>query len=121
MESGIHRFLCSTCHHQFHFANLILKVEYPPPYKCIFWGYSRADKTSTNQLINVIDWERLFRNITVDSQVSELNDPLLNIYSSYIPNKPVLCDDEHPPWMASRIRTPFEIKTMLTNNILLQK
>ena len=110
MESGILISVCSKCHHQFYFAKLILKVEYLPPYKRMFWGYSRADKASKNQVINVIDWERLFRNITVDSQVSELNDLLLNIYSSYIPNKPVLCDDKYPPWMTSGIRTPFEIK-----------
>ena len=46
----------------------------------------------------------------MESQVSELNDLLLNIYSNYIPNKTVLCDEEDPPWMTNGIRTFIEMK-----------
>ena len=99
MESGVHSSLSSTCHHEIVFAKLNLKVEYPPPYERIFWDYSRDDKVSINRAINAIGWEELFANKTVESQVSELNDLLLNIYSNYIPNKTVLCDDKDSPWM----------------------
>ena len=44
----------------------------------------------------------------MESRVSELND--LNIYSNYIPNKTVLCDDRDPPWMTNGIRTIIEMK-----------
>ena len=57
-----------------------------------------------------LDWEDLFANKTVESQISELNDLLLNIYSNYIPNKTVLCDDKDPPWMTNGIRTVIEMK-----------
>ena len=40
-----------------------------------------------------------------------MNDQLLNIYSNYIPNKPVLCDDKDPPWMTNGVRTAIEMKT----------
>ena len=53
---------------------------------------------------------KLFLNKTVESQLSELNDLLLNIYSNYIPNKTVLCDDKDPPWMTNGIRTAIEMK-----------
>ena len=46
----------------------------------------------------------------MESQVSELNNLLLNIYSNYIPNKAVLCDDKDPPWMTNGIRTVIEMK-----------
>ena len=46
----------------------------------------------------------------MESQVSELNNLLLNIYSNYIPNKTVLCDDKDPPWMTNGIRTVIEMK-----------
>ena len=46
----------------------------------------------------------------MESQLSELNDLLLNIYSNYIPNKTVLCDDKDPPWMTNGIRTAIEMK-----------
>ena len=46
----------------------------------------------------------------MEFQVSELNDLFLNIYSNYIPNKTVLCDDKDPPWMINGIRTAIEVK-----------
>ena len=46
----------------------------------------------------------------MESQVSELNDLLLNIYSNCIPNKTVLCDDKDPPWMTNGIRAVTEMK-----------
>ena len=110
MESGFHCSLSSTCHHEIDFAKLNLKVEYPPPYERVFWDYSRADKASINRAINTIDWQERFANKTVESQVSEMNDLLLNIYSNYIPNKTVLCDDKDPPWMTNGIRTAIEMK-----------
>ena len=110
MESGVHSSLSSTCHHEIVFAMLNLKVEYPPPYERVFWDYSRADKASINRAINTIDWDELVANKTVESQASELNDLLLNIYSNYIPNKTVLCDEKDPPWMTNGIRTAIEMK-----------
>ena len=110
MESGVHSSLSSTCHHEIIFAKLNLKIEYPLPYDGVFWDYSRADKASINRAINAIDWEELFEHKTVESQVSELNNLLLNIYSNYAPNKTVLCDDKYPSWMTNGIRTVIEMK-----------
>ena len=104
--------ISSTCHHEIVFAKLNLKVEYPALNEHVFWDYSRADKTSINRAINVIDWNKVPANKTVESQVSELNDLLLNIYSNYIPDKTVLCDDKDPPWMNNGIRTAIEMKNI---------
>ena len=46
----------------------------------------------------------------MESQVSELNDLLSNIYSNYIPNKTVLCDGKDSPWKNNRKRTVIEMK-----------
>ena len=46
----------------------------------------------------------------MESQVSELNDLLLNIYSNYIPNTTVLCDDNDPPLITNGTRTTIEMK-----------
>ena len=115
MESGAHSSLSTTCHYEIVFAKLNLKAEYPPPYEHVFWDYSRADKASVNRAINAIDWDELFANKTVESQISELNDLLLSIYSNYIPNKTVLCDDKDPPWMTNGIRTAIEMKNNAYN------
>ena len=60
MESGANSSLSSTCHHEIVFAELNRKVEYPPPYKRVFWDYSGAGKVSINRAINAIDWEERF-------------------------------------------------------------
>ena len=111
MESVVHSSLSSTCHHDIVFAKLNLKVEYPPLYEHVFWDYSRTGKVSINRAINAIEWEELFANKPVESQMSELNNLLLNIYSKYIPSKTVLCDDKDPPWMTNRIRDVIKTKS----------
>ena len=94
MESGVHSSFSSTCHQEIVFAKLNLKVEYPAPYERVFWDYSRAEKASIIRTINAIDWVELFANKTVESQVDELNNLYLNIYSNCTPNKTVLRDDK---------------------------
>ena len=76
MESGVHSSLSSMCHHEIVFAELNLKVEYPPPYELVFWDYCRANKASMNWAIKAIDREELFANKTVESQLSDLTKPL---------------------------------------------
>ena len=76
MESGVHSSLSNMCHHEIVFAKLNLKVEYPPPNELVFWDYSRVSKASMNRAINALDWEELFANKTVESQLSELTKPL---------------------------------------------
>ena len=88
MESGVQSSLRSACYYEIIFTKLNLKVEYRPPYESVFWDYSRADKVSINRAINAIDWEELFANKT----------EIPSIYSNYIPNKAVLCDDKDPLW-----------------------
>ena len=111
-ESGVHGSLSSTCHHEIVFAKLNLMVQFPPPYERVFWDYCRADKASINRAINAFAniTVELFADKTVESHVSELNDLLLNIYSNYVPNKTVLCDDKNPPWMNNGITTVIEMK-----------
>ena len=46
----------------------------------------------------------------MESQVSELNNLILNSYSNYIPNKTVLYDDKDPSWETNGIRSVIEMK-----------
>ena len=89
IESGIHSSLCSTCHHQIVSVKLNLKIEYLSLYERIFWDYSRAGKASINLAFNAIDCEEICANKTLESQLSEPIDLLLNIHSNYIPKKTI--------------------------------
>ena len=39
INSGVHPSLHQNCHHHIIFAQIDLKVYYPPPYKRLFWDY----------------------------------------------------------------------------------
>ena len=59
-ESGVHPSLHPKCHHQIVFANLNLKVEYPPLYEFLIWDYKNADIPSINRAIDIFDWGNSF-------------------------------------------------------------
>ena len=46
----------------------------------------------------------------MEPQVSEMNNLIFSIYSSYIPNRTVLCDNKDPPWVANGIRAAIEME-----------
>ena len=72
--------------------------------------YPRAGKASINLAFNAIDCEEICANKTLESQLSELIDLLLNIHSNYIPKKTDLCDDNDQSWMTNGIRIAIEMK-----------
>ena len=47
-----------------------------------------------------------------------MNDLLLNIFSNYIPNKTVLCDDKDPPWVINGVRTAIKMKNKPYNEYI---
>ena len=54
------------------------------------------------------NWERLFDNKDTNSQVTVLNETILNVFRNYVPNKYITIDDKDPVWMndiKSKIKT----------------
>ena len=64
----------------------------------------------TPQLVN---WDRLLDNKNVDSPVLLLNVTILNIFSSFVPNRYVTCDDKDPVWMNENIKSKIKPKNKL--------
>ena len=50
----------------------------------------------------------------MDSKVDILNETLLNIFWSYIPNKKIQCDYCQPPWMTNSIKRSLKESSKLT-------
>ena len=45
-----------------------------------------------------VNWHRLFaNNKTVYQQVNFLNDIILNVFTNFVPNKVITCDDRDSP------------------------
>ena len=107
MDSGVHATLHSKCHHQIIYAKLDLKIEYPPPYTCKIWNYSRSETDLINRSIESFNWSKLFSGKNVHEQVELFNKTLLNIFYNLIPNKIIVYDGRDPPWI------DYEIKKMI--------
>ena len=58
INSGVHPSLHQNCHHQIIFAQIILKVYYPPPYKQLVWDYRKANIDAINLAIKSFNWEK---------------------------------------------------------------
>ena len=57
---------------------------------------------------------RAFENLPVNEKVELLNETLLNIFGSYIPNKKIKCDYRQPPCMADNIKKTLKQRSKLT-------
>ena len=62
----------------------------------------------------------MFLNKNVHEQISIFNNTLMNIFSSYIPNKYITIDGRDPPWMDESIENKINLKMSLlkSNNLI---
>ena len=74
-----------------------MQVEYPPPYQRHVWNYAKANKDAILSALQTFDWHCLFANKTVYQQMNLLNDIILNVFTNFVPNKAITCDDRDPP------------------------
>ena len=66
----------------------------------------------------MIGWNFLFFNKNVHEQVSILNRTLMNVFSSFIPNKLVTFNDKDPPWMTPNLRDKINWKNSIYKDYL---
>ena len=104
MESGVHSYLHQNCHHQLIYAKNNLKVFYPPPYGREIWHYQLANVDLIQRAIEQFSWEKSFRNLNINEMVFLFNKTIKNIFSNFIPNETVTCDDRDPPWINTNIK-----------------
>ena len=56
-----------------------------------------------------MNWNFLFSNKSVHEQVTPFNQTLMNLFSNYIPSKPITVDD-NLPWMNESIKKKIMTK-----------
>ena len=65
--------------------------------RLLVWDYKRATGESIKRSIELVTWETLFHNKTVQKYVSIFNETLRNIFSNFIPSKYITFDGKDPP------------------------
>ena len=96
---SIHPVDSSCSHHQIVFAKVNLKIYYPPPYTRGILDYSNVNHEAINNANDGFDWENLFSNFNVHTQVKLFNETLFNIFMNFVPNKLITVDERDPPWV----------------------
>ena len=114
MNAGVHAALHSNCHHQIVHSGFNLNIYYPPPRQRLIWDYNKADSTKIRKALDSVNWERLFDKKNLNVQFKALNETILNVFRSYVPNKYVTVDDKDPVWMNKIIKS--KMKTKKTNS-----
>ena len=110
VNSGVHASLHPNCHHQIVHTSLYLDISYPLPYQRLIWDYKKADFEKIRKALDLVNWERLFSKKDINTQVSILNETILNVFSNYVPNKYITIDDKDPVWMNETIKLKIKAK-----------
>ena len=66
--------------------------------------YQRANVDLIQRAIEEFSWEKSFRNLNINEMVFLFNKTIKNIFSNFIPNETVTCDDRDPPWINANIK-----------------
>ena len=61
-----------------------------------------------------MNWNDVFSNKTADEKVNSLNNILLNVFRSLIPNKVIKFDYKYPNWMNPKIISSLRNRSKLT-------
>ena len=93
--SGIHTSLHPKSHHQIVQSKFDLNIFYPRPYQRLAWNYKKPDVSSTRKALDLVNWEKLFPNKNIDVQVSIFNETILNIFSNFVPDRIITCNNKH--------------------------
>ena len=94
-----------------------MQVEYSPPCQRHVWNYAKANKDTVLSALQNVDWHLLFaNNKTVHQQVNLLNDIILNVFTNFVPNKAIMCDDRGPPWTNDNIKNKIRWKSSMYKN-----
>ena len=103
--SGMHPSLHEQCHHQIVYGKLSVSNVALHPFTRKNWYYDKADFVAIRKIIETFSWNKHFKNLKCPKdQVKLLNEVILNIFSSFIPNKVTTIRPRRAPWITQAIK-----------------
>ena len=113
VNSGVHSSLQQNCHHQIVYSTFNLNIYCPPPCQRLVWDYKKADSVNIRKALDSVNWEKLFDQKDINTQVMTLNETILNFLRNYVLNKYITIDDKDPVWMNESIKSKIKTKNKL--------
>ena len=89
VNSEIHTSLHPNCYHQIVQSKFDLNIFYLPPYQRLIWNYKIADVCSIRKALDLVTWEKLFRNkdpIWISEKIKSKVKSKNQLYKVYVKN-----------------------------------
>ena len=112
VNSGFHESRYPNCHHQILHSSFNLNIYYPAIYHRLIWDYKKANSKNIRKALSSVDCERLFDSKEINSQVTALNETILNVFRNYVPNKYITIDDKDLVWINEVIKSKIKAKNL---------
>ena len=84
---GVDFLMFKKCHHNIIHSKINIRVPLPRVYVREVWDYNKEHAENIKKAVSNFNWNKALENLSVDEKVEDLNEPLLNIFWNYIPNK----------------------------------
>ena len=115
VDFGVHSSPDDHCQHPVFHGKLNISVPLPPPYKRKVWYYAKAQKDRNKSAIANIDWPAMFSGLDVDKMTHSFTSKCASIFSKFIPNKTITCDNRDPPWMTTSLKSAIKRRHRVYN------
>ena len=76
------------------------------------WDYKKANSKNIRKALSQVDCERLFDSKDINSQVTALNETILNVFRNYVPNKFITIDDKDLVWINEVTKSKIKVKNL---------
>ena len=118
VDSGVHPSLHPNCHHQTIYSTFNLNLQPHPTSTTtttttttttkslnqrLVWDYKKADPNNIRKALDLVNWEMLFDQKSIEAEIATFNDTMLNIFRNFVPNK----------WINETIKSKIKAKLIL--------
>ena len=111
---GVGVSIFDKCHRNIIYGKINIRVPLPPTYVREVWEYEKANTENIKKARSNFDWNKAFKNLSVEEKADLLSKTLLNTFRNYIPNKKIKCDYRQPPWVTDIIKKSLKQRCKLT-------
>ena len=106
LDCGVRPSLDTLCKHQITFCRTNFSMPPPPSCKRKVWQYNEAESVLITRAMDQFPWVKRLDQLKENpsQQVKLLNETILNIMSTFIPNKTITIKPSEPEWVNGEIK-----------------
>ena len=115
VDFGVHSSFDDHCQHQIIHGKLNISVPIPPTHKRKVWYYAKAQKDKIKSAIANIRVAYHVFWVRCRQKTHLFTSNCASIFSEFIANKVITCDNRDPPWMTPSLKSAIKCKHRVYN------